>query len=420
MFAKDASQKFKARALIVVIIGFITMYFSGCFGTDIINVAQDPIMEKLGISATQAVLGWTIGGYTVIFLAFLFSTIIMKRGTRGFATITFFIMAIGAVLVGIGYSIGGETGSMLIIIGGFLLKNFLQGLQLSVFQVIANWFNKTRGFILGLMGASFALDNATSSTGLTLLYNRLGFNGMMLTAAVIMSVLGILNFLFVRTTPEECGLTTDGIETESKENVLENASGSFKSKWTLGRLLRVKESWTIMLGIGIFNMTLTAVVSQFFNSLIGMGVSTSDCMLYMMIFGLLGIVMAPVYGKLVDRIGAPKTGVVIAVLYICSVAGFAFHIPFLGALGLTFFVGAPVLQPALTIHVFGAREYQAVNRHLAIIVNLIAACGIPFMTICFDLTGSYTLAHFLLLAFNVIVLILMSICRNTYENGPKQ
>ena len=62
MFAKDASKQFKTRALIILIISFITMYCSGMFGTDIINVIQNPIMEKLGISATQSVLGWTVGG----------------------------------------------------------------------------------------------------------------------------------------------------------------------------------------------------------------------------------------------------------------------------------------------------------------------------------------------------------------------
>ena len=57
MFAKGASVQFKTRALIILIISFVTMYFSGCFGTDIINVIQNPIMEKLGCTATQAVLG---------------------------------------------------------------------------------------------------------------------------------------------------------------------------------------------------------------------------------------------------------------------------------------------------------------------------------------------------------------------------
>lgn len=82
---------------------------------------------------------------------------------------------------------------------------------MSVFQVVARWFAKTRGLVLGLLGAAFALDNSTSSTGLTFLYNGLGFTGMMIVSASIMAVIGVLTFLFVRTTPEEVGLTVDGI-----------------------------------------------------------------------------------------------------------------------------------------------------------------------------------------------------------------
>lgn len=412
MFEKNASPRFKARAFIILIIGFITMYCSGMFGTDIINVIQNPITEKIGCSATQAVLGWTIGGYTVIFIAFIFSTIIMKKGVREFATVSFFIMACGAILVGVGYNM---NSVVMITVGGFLLKNFLQALQLCVFQLVARWFVKTRGFVLGFIGAAFALDNSTSSTGLTFLYSNFGFTGMMIVAAAIMMLMGVFTFAFIRTTPEEIGLTVDGIgEDDIVRKNNERVSDDTETKWSFGRLLKIKESWCIMIGIGVFNMTLTAVISQFFNSLMGMGVEISSCMTYMLIFGLLGIVMSPIYGKMVDTVGAPKTGVITAFLYCVSIAGFCFKIPILAALGLTFFVGAPVLQPALTMHVFGGREYQAVNRYLAIVVNLIAACGIPFMTIFSDLTGSYTTAYFTLLIMNIIVLLLMIICKKTY------
>ena len=413
MFAKGASTIFKVRAVIILIIGFVTMYCTGMFGTDIINVIQTPIVEKLGISATSAVIGWSIGGYTVIFIAFLFSTIIMKKGVRGFAAVCFAIMALGAVLVSIGYS---SSSLAPIAVGGFLLKNFVQALQLCVFQVVARWFNKTRGFILGIIAASFALDNSTSSSGLSILFGSLGFTGMMTVAAAVMVVLGILFFIFVRTAPEEAGLTVDGLEND--ENASEAVpDGEFKSKWTLPALLKIKESWVIMIGIGVFNMTLTAVITQFFGSLMGMGVSQSTCMTYMIIFGLLGIVMSPIYGKIADTMGAPKAGVVTAILYAAAVLGFCLHIPILAALGLTFFVGAPVLQPALTMHVFGGKEYQATNRYLAIVVNLIGACGLPFMTIIYDATGSYTLAYWILLALNILVLFLMLMCRKTYAEA---
>ena len=412
MFVKGADSKFKARAIIVLIIGFITMYLSGMFGTDIINVIQNPITEKLGCSDTAAVLGWTIGGYSVIFIAFIFSTIIMKKGVRGFATISFGIMAVGALLVGLGYSMGSIA---VIAIGGFLLRNFLQALQLSMFQVIARWFRQTRGLALGLMGAAFALDNSTSSSGLTLLNNSLGFTGMMVVAAIIMAAMGVITFLFVRTAPDELGLTVDGVK-DLGGHEEHPQEGAADSRWTLGKLLKIKESWCIMIGFGVFNMTLQAVISQFFNSLVGMGLEISACMTYMLVCGLLGIVMSPIYGKLVDKLGAPKTGVIAAVLYCASIAGFCLNIPILGALGLTFFVASPVLQPALTMHVFGGREYQATNRYLSIVANLIAACGIPFMTIFHDVTGSYTPAYYVLLALNALVLVLMLICRKTYAD----
>ena len=345
----------------------------------------------------------------MILLAYVFSTAIMKSGVRGFSTLSFFIMAVGALLVGVGYSMNSVA---VIAIGGFLMRNFLQALQIGVFQTIAKWFRQTRGFVLGLMGAAFALDNSTASSGLTVLYNSFGFNGMMIIAAVILAVLGVLTFLFVRTTPEEVNLTVDGLAGATQDKDASKQQES--SRWTLGGLLKLKESWCIIIGIGVFNMTLAAVISQFFNSMLGMGVELPTCMTYMIIFGLLGIAMSPIYGKMVDKLGAPATGVVVGILYCISVAGFCFRLPIVGALGLTFFVGAPILQPALTMHVFGGREYQGANRYLQVLVNIIGACGIPFMTIFKDMTGSYTTAYYVLLAMNFIVVVLMLTCRKTY------
>jgi predicted MFS family arabinose efflux permease len=240
-----------------------------------------------------------------------------------------------------------------------------------------------------------------------------GFVGLMIVAAIIVVVIAVCFFTFVRTTPEELGLTVDGLPEQGVKEK-NNEKEQPESKWTFQKLFSKKETWCIMVGVGIFNMTMSCVVTQFFGSLLGMGVSQQMCMTYMLIFGLLGVVMSPIYGKLVDKLGAPKTGVVAAILYIAAVSGFCFHVPVLGATGLTFFVGAPVLQPALMMHVFGGREYQATSRYINIGASVISACGLPFMTMFYDASGSYTPAYYTLLALNFVALLMMLFCRKTY------
>jgi predicted MFS family arabinose efflux permease len=368
-------------------------------------------MEQLGCSATEALIGWSIGGYSVIVLAFIFSTIILKKGVRLVATISLIISAAAIIMVGVGYNM---KSLAVLTIGGFVLKNFLQAVTLSIFQVVARWFGKSRGMVLGFIGAAFALDNSSSSTGMTLIYNSVGFAGLMVVAAIIVLVIAVCFFTFVRTTPEELGLTVDGLPSAQAVENNDREQEQPESKWTFNKLFSKKETWCIMVGVGIFNMTMSCVVTQFFGSLLGMGVTQQMCMTYMLIFGLLGVVMSPIYGKLVDKLGAPKTGVVAAVLYIAAVSGFCFNIPVLGATGLTFFVGAPVLQPAIIMHVFGGREYQATSRYINIGASVISACGLPFMTMFYDATGSYTPAYYTLLVLNFVALLMMLFCRKTY------
>lgn len=101
----------------------------------------------------------------------------------------------------------------------------------------------------------FALDNSTSSTGLTMLYNNLGFGGMIAVATGVMVAIGLVTLIFLRNTPEECGLTVDGIESEETHAETENATEVSKapSRWTLKRFLTTKESWYLGITIGVFS-----------------------------------------------------------------------------------------------------------------------------------------------------------------------
>ena len=79
MFLKNASSGFKKYALGIIILGCIAMYFSCCLTTDALNIIEPAFEAKFGWSYSSITLPFTIGGYILIGLSFVYSTILIKR-----------------------------------------------------------------------------------------------------------------------------------------------------------------------------------------------------------------------------------------------------------------------------------------------------------------------------------------------------
>ena len=138
MFEKGASSKFIRRTVGIIVIGFLTMYFSCALGADCLNVIQPAFEQKFGWSYTSITLPVTIGAYVVIAAAFVYSTIIMKHGTRIFAAVSFVILAVSTFMIGMAYNAEGNMAFVLLVIGQFLSRIFVQAIQLCCFWNITS------------------------------------------------------------------------------------------------------------------------------------------------------------------------------------------------------------------------------------------------------------------------------------------
>lgn len=423
MFAKGASPRFIGRAVGIIIVGFLTMYFSCALGADCLNVIQPAFEEKFGWSYTSITLPVTIGAYVVIAAAFVYSTIIMKHGTRIFSAVSFGVLAAATVMIGVAYNSEGSFSFILLVAGQFLSRIFVQAVQLCCFQVCANWFVKTRGRVMGVIMMACALDNATATAIMTKTTAKIGFGNTYFVIAAILVLVAVLAYIYYISSPQEVGLCADGIESEAGAGAAaetEAEQGAFQTKWTLKKLLKCPESWAIMLGFGIFNMAITAVVTEYIIRMQEMNISVDKALIMLSAAGILGIFASPLYGILIDKIGAPKAAALLAIFDTAMMLGFRFGssenmwLVYIAIAGIALFAGTPTLHPSVTIHVFGAKEYQSANRYLSIVVNLIAACAVTFMSVIKDITGSFDLAYMILAVLCLVSAGLMLSIRHTY------
>ena len=124
---------------------------------------------------------------------------------------------------------------------------------------------------------------------------------------------------------------------------------------------------------------------------------------------------------MIDKFGPSKAGALLGICDTLMMLGLAFgngtriYPIYIAAFGVAMMAGTPAVQPALTISVFGAKEYQSANRFLSIVINLISACALLYMSIIHDMTGSYTMAYLIMSVICAICTVLMLATRRSYE-----
>lgn len=427
MFEKNASKSFKKQAIGIIILGCLAMYFSCCLASDALNIIEPAFTEKMGWSFSSVSVPFTIANYVLILLSFWFSTYILKNGTRKFAVAAFGALVVGTFLIGIAYA--GTTGMYWMYLAGAVITKFAaQMVQLVTFQLCANWFSSTRGRILGIITIASPLNSATSITLLTLGKDAIGLTACYVIIAGILLISTIMAARFAISRPEELGLTVDGIPTaETSEKVDEKTEKEiYHSKWKISELLKTPETWALAIGFGIFNGTIGPIMGFFLIRMAEVGVETSMALTVISSASLIGIFLSYVFGYLDDKLGTMIAARILGVTFVIACVLFYFAdashmiLIWIAAVMMASIVGGtPNLHPSSIIYVFGAREYQAANRVISIIIGVFASFGVQLMSILLDKTGSLSLGYAIFAVLCVMGTICMFMVRKSYDEGEK-
>lgn len=402
MFEKNASPQFKRHAFGIIVIGCLALYFSCCLSTDALNILQ-PVFTELGWSYSQLSLPFTIMGYILVAGSFLLSTFIIKNGTRLFSVFAFGSMAVGTLLIAAAY----VTNSYpIFFVGGLLSKVGCIASQMFIYQLIAEWFNTTRGRILGIITMAAPLNSATSTAILTFGTNTLGFFGTYLVFGFVMTASTVLAFFFSQTRPSELGMTVDGIQAAAGAAAPEEKPS--RAGLTMKQILTQPSTWKLIIAFGIFNGSIGAIMAFHVTRMLSVGVDQTLAVALLSGASLLGILLAYVYGMMNDKFGTRVCCVIMGVLYVVMCAALYFAtadtivLIFIAAFGMSSMTaGCPQLHPASIMYAFGSEEYQNANRYIGIGISLISTFGVQLMSTCTDL-GSLSLGY---LVFGVLTAI---------------
>lgn len=392
MFDKNASPAFKRHSIGIIIVGCLAMYFSCCLSTDALNVLQ-PIFTQIGWSYSQITMPLTIGGYILVALSFVFSTIIIKNGTRVFGTMAFAAMAVGTLLIAVAYMMNNYAFFMA---GGLLSKFGAQASQMFIFQLCAEWFVTARGRILGIITMAAPLDSATSTTILTLLNKKIGFSATYIVLAVVLGIATVLAFLFSQTRPSDMGMLPDGIARKAETEKGEEQTAVL----TMKQILSSVSTWKLIIAFGIFNGTISAIMSFHITRMTEVNVNSALALGLLSVAAIIGLPFGYIYGWLDDKFNTIVACTVLGISYIILCTALLFGsannmwLIFVAVVGMGSMTGGcPNRHPASIMYTFGTSEYQNANRYIGIGISLISAFGPQLMSACMDKTGSLNLGY---------------------------
>ncbi len=323
----------------------------------------------------------------------------------------------------------GPTAAAAAVIAFLLIRFFGQGNMTTVGRVaMGRWFNRHRGMATAISGVPTTAAFSAAPWLLAGLIAAVGWReATWLMAAIVGVGMTTLGLLFLRNTPEACGLSMDGTpltaEAQKKHPDLHPIYHEFTRRQALGSL----SFWTITLILSLHAMLITAVafhITAFGEAMGKTDIQATRLFLYF-VFVTLPARFAASY--VIDRtriplawmlttISAAIAGGMVGLMFFDTPAGFVLTIIMLGLSGGIFGMLADAALPRF----FGRAHLGAISSAAMSAMVLSSALGPVLFSYGQTWLGSYQAVLLWMLSLPAALLVMSLFTRNPqHRYGPK-
>lgn len=409
--SKKSTMNFGRRGWVIIIMCLIAYYIGGGINTDGLNIFVGALSGARGWDRA-AMLTWsTYGGWVGILLSLLFGhlTVKKKNGAK--------YVLVGSLLVtAVAFYFYGHTqtyGIYALCVG--VCAAFSSGYSLVSPNVIqTNWFPKKKAMVLGISTIGFPLCTMTFPALSNFLMGSVGLEGMFTVIAVGVAIFAIVCIFICKVTPEEVGAYPDNelVDREFFEQQKREMQ-SYKSPWTIKKLVKEKMFWLSNVGLGLMWMVTVAIVSQLVARLMSAGYERGQAVAMLSVMGFFGIFGSYLWGWIDQKVGTKKAALIYCIWYVVALVLLIFMANTVTIYLAVFMVGTSVggicnLIPSMTGTLFGRKDFAAANRLASPVTTGIKSCAFLFVAQSMRLTGSLTGAYVGLIIVCVIAFLLIS------------
>ena len=410
MVTNTTKSNFGSKGWLMIVFAGLMFYFYSGFCTDGLNIIVTNFAMSNNLEVPQVLAITTPAAWFGIIGAIFWAVFADRKSLRLTLLVTSCIGGISFMLYAMVHTI----------IGFFIitsLVNFMgMGFTFTVAcSLMAKWFPIKKGLALGWATMGQNMASATFIPLFLLIMHKLSLNGSFVTWGVILVVVGIIGWFFIRDTPEELGYAPDnGQFTQEEIEATFREMQDYKSPWTPAKLIGNKQIWLIGIGYGIYILVTVALVSQLIPRLMASNWSIEKATAMMSAAAVLGLFGSYGTGWLDQKIGTKIASVLYGIWYLIALVLCAIPNPSnIIIYASIFFTGIGIggignLFPSMAATVFGRYDFirsMAILNPITSVVRSFAFAIIAFGMVKF---GGYSGAYAIIAVLDIIGIILVS------------
>lgn len=344
----------------------------------------------------------------------LFGQLLIKIGAKNIITIGLIGGGISALLFGLTDNL--VVFSIMIVLN-FVFAGAYQAAAANT--LLAQWFPKTKGIAFGWATMGIVLASVFWAPYITNAFALIGEKMVFIIVAIIFWALAVINIFFIKNTPEEAGSYPDGDPNASSDEIKQAAAAmmSYRSPFTIKRLLGSKQTWQLMFGWGLPWLAMMAIFSQLVPRLLSLGYEMSFSSLVLAISGLIALPASYLFGWLDTKLGCKKSSLILTVFLILGAISALLHgsgIFFVWATAVCMAMGQGAianLVPSMIGTWFGRWDYASAARLQFPLVNIVATCGMTLVGVCLGKGFSYETIYYICIALLAVGFVIILTCR---------
>ena len=386
----------------LLIFGLLMFFSNGGFFADGTNIIAPAVAERLNVDRSVILTMNSIAGVVGVLVAVIAGQINQRIGPRMVAAGCLILAGLGHIAACNSVNVPMYLVAMCFVGGGLSAGGFV-----GVGTLVAMWFPKKQGQAMSVVATGSNFGTMLFVPLLTVLESSLGIARSSAICGSIAALVGVVGAVLLRNTPKERGLYPDNVdEAEFRANYSSAPPEMDTTGWTVGRLLRTKETWLCVFSTGLLMLAQMGIMSQMVSRNTELGMDLTTATTVMSAIAVVGIIGSLIFGKIVVNAGIKRAGMLTCVLYIIAmffnVSGFMplvwVSLVIIGFLG----AAAPNLMNSIPGSVFGRVGYAKVNSVVFPITSMIYMLNFAVNGLILGITNSLRIAY---IVFAVLALI---------------
>ena len=367
-----------AKGWAMVIFGILCVYVSTAY-KDSMNVAVYTFVER-GWDQTHLLSLNSYGALASAVFTFI-AGIYIHKGKLNVRR----LMIISGLIFVVTTALWGVIPSQGLFTLNFLIQNIGWGIWMyqAVFTIIANWYPRKVGYVMGLVTIGFALAAAFGSTVFSKLNAAVGFAPTYFIFAAFGLAVVLYGYFAFSEYPEETGYYPDNDKSFSREEldaeIAAMKAAEAASPWTLKRVLKNPQMWCISVAIGALVMVASGSMGQMVVRFITGGIPMETAITLMIVVGLFNGIGSYIFG-IIDTLTNVNIALKICLVFmICACILFSIDsfVPMvIGASMIGAALGAASnFAPSIVNYYWGRQNFNKIYSTTLVIEEVIGAFG---------------------------------------------